>query len=88
MNTQILTQTRTKVKGVFTKRLMKTLSVTITSVALLIGFVGSSYADEDDDFAITSMESSDGRYSYSSSGYITHTAQVETNLDFDEVAGM
>jgi hypothetical protein len=84
MHTQILTQTGTKVKGVFTKRLMKTLSVTLSSVVLLIGFVGSSSADEEDDFTV-SMKSHDERYSYSSSGYITHKAQVETNRDFAEV---
>ena len=83
MNTQILTQTSTKVKGVFTKRLMKTLSVTITSVALLIGFVGSSSADEEDDFTV-SMKSSGATYR-SDSGCITHTAQVETNRVFAEV---
>lgn len=80
MHTQILTQTDTKVKGVFTKRLMNTLSVTITSVALLIGFVGSSSADE---FTV-SMTSGDKNY-YSDYGYITHTAEVETSHVFNKV---
>jgi hypothetical protein len=83
MHTQILTQTGTKVKGVFTKRLMKTLSVTLSSVVLLIGFVGSSSADEEDDFTV-SMTSGDKTY-YSDSGYITHTAKVETSHVFAEV---
>ena len=83
MNTQILTQTCTKVKGVFTKRLMKTLSVPIASVALLIGFVGSSFFSA---FTITSLESGDGRYTYYSDwGYITHTADVETDEVYSEV---
>ena len=83
MNTQILTQTCSKVKGVFTKRLMKTLSVTITSVVLLIGFVGSSSANEEDEFTV-SMTSGDETY-YSDSGYITHTAEIETSHVFTEV---
>ena len=79
MNTLILPQTCTKVKDIFTKRLMKTLSV--TSVVLLIGFVGSSSA-----FEIVEMKSTYGTYSYSSSsGYITHYAQVETDPDFKKV---
>ena len=80
MKTQILTQTCIKIKGVFTKRLMKTLSVPITSVALLIGFVGSSSANE----FTASMTSGDETY-YSDSGYITHTAEVETSHVFAEV---
>ena len=83
MNTQILTQTCIKIKGVFTKRLMKTLSVPITSVALLIGFVGISSANEEDDFTV-SMKSGDKTY-YSDSGSITHTAEVETSHVFAEV---
>ena len=83
MNIQILTQTCSKVKSVFTKCLMKTLSVTITSLALLIGFVGSSSANEEDEFTV-SMTSGDETY-YSDSGYITHTAEIETSHVFAEV---
>ena len=84
MSTQILPQTCTKVRGVFTKRLMKTLSVTITSVVLLIGFGGNSFADAVGQFAVSMKKSGNETYS-SASGYITHTAEVTTNRVFAEV---
>ncbi len=57
--------------------------VVITSVALLIGFGGNSFADEEDEFTV-SMTSGDETY-YSDSGSITHTAKIETSHVFAEV---
>ena len=53
------------------------------SSALLIGFVGNSFADEEDDFTV-SLKSGDKTY-YSDWGSITHTAEVETSHIFAEV---
>lgn len=62
---------------------MRIVFITAMTVVFCLWGVGLSFADDADEFTVT-MTSGDETY-YSDSGYITHTAEVETSHVFAEV---